>query len=102
MGPQEFSTSKIYLEKTTRVCEKLNKQFLPPWPGALWVSLSKQLGTALIYFPIRVLFWREAKLVDTEMGLFILCKSIHVFGRTREKQVPEKLGDVWWAGRRRG
>lgn len=33
--------STIYLEKTIQVCEKPNKQFLPPWPGALWVSLSK-------------------------------------------------------------
>lgn len=102
VGPREFSTSKIYLEKTTRVCEEPNKPFLPPRPGAPWISLSKQLGIALIYFPARVSFWREVKLVDTETGRFILWKSLRVFGRTRQEQVHEKLGDFGWTGRRRG
>lgn len=81
------------------MCEEPNKQFLPPQTEALWVSLSKQLGTALIYFPTRVPFWRKAKLVDTEARLLILWKSMHVFGRMRQEQVHEKLEDFGCAKR---
>lgn len=53
-GQLEFFPSKIYLWKTTPVCEQPNKQFLPRWSGALWIYLRKFLGSALIYFLARV------------------------------------------------
>ena len=43
------------------MCEKPNKRFLPRGPEALWVSLSKQLGTNLIYFSARVPFLDEGQ-----------------------------------------